>query len=70
VAANSPGKLVRKVLAQVPGFRSEGAGRFYYPRRGFGQITEAYAAEAERLGAELLLGWTAERAGRTSTAGR
>lgn len=65
VAANSPGKLVRKVLAQVPGFRSEGAGRFYYPRRGFGQITEAYAAEAERLGAELLLGWTAARAVRT-----
>ena len=64
VAANSPGKLVRKVLAQVPGFRSEGAGRFYYPRNGFGQITEAYAAEAERLGAELLLGWTATRATR------
>jgi protoporphyrinogen oxidase len=66
VAANSPGKLVRKVLAQVPGFKAPGAGRFYYPRRGFGQITEAYAAEAEALGAELLLGWTATSASRSS----
>jgi protoporphyrinogen oxidase len=59
VAANSPAKLVRKVLAQVPGFRAPGAGRFFYPRRGFGQIVEAYAAAATDAGAELRLGWTA-----------
>jgi protoporphyrinogen oxidase len=57
VAANSPAKLVRKVLAQVPGVRVPGAGRFYYPRKGYGQITEAYAAAATDAGAELLLGW-------------
>jgi protoporphyrinogen oxidase len=59
VAANSPGKLVRRILAQVPGMRTPGAGRFYYPRRGFGQITQSYADAARDAGAELLLGWTA-----------
>jgi protoporphyrinogen oxidase len=34
-----------------------GAGRFYYPRRGFGQISERYADAARAAGAELLLGW-------------
>jgi protoporphyrinogen oxidase len=62
VAANSPARLVRKVLAQVPGLRVPGAGRFYYPRRGFGQISEAYADAARAAGAELLLGWTARQA--------
>lgn len=57
VAAGSFGKLARKVLNAVPGFKAPGAGRFYYPVRGFGQISEAYAADAARLGAELKLGW-------------
>ena len=59
VAANSPAKLIRKILAQVPGMRTPGAGRFYYPKRGFGQITESYATAAREAGAEFLLGWTA-----------
>lgn len=62
VAANSPAKLIRKVLAQVPGLRVPGAGRFYYPRRGFGQISEAYAAAAQDAGATLLTGWSARHA--------
>jgi len=57
VSAGSFGKLVRKVLNAVPGMKPPGAGRFWYPRQGFGQISEAYAAEAEKLGAELALGW-------------
>jgi protoporphyrinogen oxidase len=61
VAANSPGKLVQKVLAQVPGFRQPGAGRFYYPRRGFGQIVEAYANAAREAGAELILDCSARQ---------
>jgi protoporphyrinogen oxidase len=61
VAANSPAKLVRKVLAQVPGLRVPGAGRFYYPRKGYGQISEAYAAAAADAGADLLLGSTVTR---------
>lgn len=57
VAAGSFGKLVRKVMNAVPGFKAPGAGRFYYPVRGFGQISEAYAAEAAKLGADMRLGW-------------
>lgn len=57
VAAGSFGKLVRKVLNAVPGFKKPGSGRFFYPVRGFGQISEAYANEARALGAELRLGW-------------
>jgi protoporphyrinogen oxidase len=53
VSAGSFGKLVRKVLNSVPGFKKPGAGRFYYPRRGYGAISEAYAEEARRLGADL-----------------
>lgn len=57
VAAGSFGKLVRKVLNAVPGFKKPGAGRFFYPVRGFGQISEAYASDARARGAELRLGW-------------
>jgi len=53
VSAGSFGKLVRKVLTAVPGLKPKGSGRFFYPRRGFGQISEAYAAAAQRLGAEF-----------------
>lgn len=59
VAAGSFAKLLKKVLSQVPGLKPPGAGRFYYPRNGFGQISEAYAGAARDAGAELLLGWHA-----------
>ncbi len=49
--------MIRKVLSQVPGLKPAGAGRFFYPRRGYGQISEAYAAAARAQGAELMLGW-------------
>ena len=59
VGANSFGKLVKKVFSSVPGFKPPGAGRFYYPKRAFGQISEAYAEAARREGgADLLLGCT------------
>ena len=61
VAAGSFGKLVRKVLNAVPGFKAPGAGRFFYPVRGFGQVSEAYAADAQRLGADMRLGWRQKR---------
>jgi len=53
VSAGSFTKLVKRVLAQVPGFKRPGAGRFYYPRGGFGQISEAYASRAMQSGADL-----------------
>ncbi|MGE0555336.1 MAG: NAD(P)/FAD-dependent oxidoreductase [Gemmatimonadales bacterium] len=56
VAAGSVAKLIGKVLSQVPGFRRPGAGRFYYPKRGFGQISEVYAEQAQAAGARLLYG--------------
>jgi len=59
VSAGSFGKLIRKVLTSVPGLKPPGAGRFFYPRGGFGRISEAYAEDAQRQGAELLLGWKA-----------
>jgi protoporphyrinogen oxidase len=34
---------------------------FYYPRRGYGQITNAYAAAAQQLGADMLLNTNVER---------
>ncbi len=54
VSAGSPAKLIRKVLGVMPAFRKPGAGRFFYPRRGFGQITEALADEARRAGARIV----------------
>jgi protoporphyrinogen oxidase len=57
VSAGSFAKLARKVLNAVPGMKPPGAGRFFYPRGGFGRISEAYADAATAAGAELVLGW-------------
>ncbi len=51
VSAGTFKKLIGR-LAKPPG-----AGRFYYLRNGYGQISDAYAAEAEALGADMKLGW-------------
>jgi protoporphyrinogen oxidase len=51
VAANSSSRLLKKVLSAVPAIKPPGSGRFFYPRRGFGQISEAYAAAARKAGA-------------------
>ena len=55
VSAGSVGKMVRKVLNAVPGMKAPGSGRFFYPRRGYGQISEAYAEAARQAGARILL---------------
>jgi protoporphyrinogen oxidase len=56
VSAGSVGKMIRKVLNGLPGLKPKGGGRFFYPRHGFGQMSDAYAREAERLGVRLRLG--------------
>jgi protoporphyrinogen oxidase len=61
VSAGSFGKLIRKVLSAIPGLKPPGSGRFFYPRKGFGQISEAYAEAATSLGADILLGWRVSR---------
>ncbi len=55
VSSGSLGKMVRRVLNAVPGFRKPGSGRFFYPRRGYGQISDAFHAAAVRSGATVLL---------------
>jgi protoporphyrinogen oxidase len=56
IAASSPAKLLRRVV-RGGGPKSV----FWYPRRGYGQISEALAAAAEAAGAELRYGAEAER---------
>ncbi|MGH7658871.1 MAG: protoporphyrinogen/coproporphyrinogen oxidase, partial [Gemmatimonadales bacterium] len=56
VSAGSFIKLIRKVLSAVPGLKPKGSGRFFYPRNGFGQISEAYADAARKAGADIRLG--------------
>ncbi len=56
VSGSSLGKLVKKVVSAVPGLKPPGAGRFFYPRRGYGQISECIAEAARQAGAEILFG--------------
>lgn len=56
VSAGSFGKLIKKVAGQFPGLKKPTTGRFYYPRGGFGRITEAYAEAAAADGARILTG--------------
>ena len=62
VSGSSPGKMLRKIL------RSRTSGRFYYPRKGFGEIASRLHDAAGGGGAEFLLGarvtgieWSGER---------
>lgn len=55
VSAGSFSKLFKKILSQIPGLKPSGGGRFFYPRRGYGQISEAYADAARQAGADILL---------------
>ncbi len=61
VSAGNFGKLVRKVLSAVPGLKKKGSGRFFYPRRGFGAISEAYAHDAAKHGAKFMTQTTMTR---------
>lgn len=61
VAAGSLGKIFRKIMGIVPGLKAPGAGRFYYPRGGYGQICRAIRDAAEREGADVRLNTTVRR---------
>jgi protoporphyrinogen oxidase len=58
VSAGSLAKMARKILNSVPGFKPPGAGRFFYPRHGFGQISRVLANAARTAGVEIRLGTT------------
>lgn len=56
VSGSSLGKMLRKVLSQVPGLKPPRAGKFFYPRRGYGQLSDCLAEAAQKAGAEIVLG--------------
>jgi protoporphyrinogen oxidase len=56
VSAKTFEKLWRNLLHAVPGLRAPGAGRFYYPRRGYGQICQAMCHAAVAAGATVQFG--------------
>lgn len=62
VSAGSIGKLVKRLIpgAGGPGARST-KGIFYYPRHGYGQISDSLRVAAERAGARIRLGTMARR---------
>jgi protoporphyrinogen oxidase len=55
VSSGSIGKMVKRVLGALPGMRRPGAGRFFYPRKGYGQISEALHQAALSAGAAVRL---------------
>ena len=55
VSGSSLPKLLAKILRSLPGLKSETTGKFYYPRRGFGAISERLAAAAREAGANIRL---------------
>jgi len=56
VSANSIAKMLRKIATSVPGLKPPGAGRFFYPRHGYGQISERLFQAARSAGADFLFG--------------
>jgi protoporphyrinogen oxidase len=56
VSASSLPKMLRKVASSIPGLKPPGGGRFYYPKNGFGEITERLAQTAQDGGAEIEFG--------------
>ena len=61
VSANSLSKIIGKVFSMVPGIKQQGAGRFFYPVKGFGQISQSFATEVRRLGGKIMLSTKAEK---------
>ncbi len=55
VSSGSIGKMVRRVIGAVPGLKKPGAGRFFYPRHGYGQISDALHRAAVAAGAKVHL---------------
>ena len=49
-------EMLRKVLASVPGFKPPGSGVFFYPKGGFGRISEKLYDAAKSAGADFSLG--------------
>ena len=55
VSGSSVGKILAKIARQAPGLRGKRPRGFFYPRRGFGEISETLRARAEEAGATFEL---------------
>jgi protoporphyrinogen oxidase len=55
VSSGSVGKILAKMMRMLPGMGSPTTGKFFYPRKGFGQISGAMAAKATDQGADFRL---------------
>ena len=58
VSSATVGKMARRIAGALPGLRKAGSGRFFYPRHGYGQISDALRAAASAAGADIQLGAT------------
>lgn len=67
VSSGSVGKILGKMLRMLPGLKGPTTGRFYYPRRGFGQISEAMVAASRQAGAGYAFGAEIVRIAREGT---
>jgi protoporphyrinogen oxidase len=56
IAGSSIPKILLKIVRQIPGLKPAKAGGYYYPRRGYGQISEALRLVGEAHGARFVLG--------------
>lgn len=56
VSGSSIGKILGKMVRMVPGLRGATTGRFYYPKKGFGQISQKMVEAAEAQGAAFRFG--------------
>ena len=56
VSSGSVGKILAKMMRMLPGMGSPTTGKFFYPRKGFGQISASMAAKATEQGATFRLG--------------
>jgi protoporphyrinogen oxidase len=56
VSGSSVTKILLKIAKQIPGLKPESAGRFYYPRGGYGQISQCLYEAAQAGGADFKFG--------------
>lgn len=56
ISGSSITKIIKKVLGQLPGIKKPQTGIFYYPKTGFGLISEALKGGAEKLGTQAQMG--------------
>ncbi|MGB7270040.1 MAG: FAD-dependent oxidoreductase, partial [Albidovulum sp.] len=50
VSSGSVGKILGKMVKMLPGMRGATTGRFYYPKKGFGQISQSMVDASSKAG--------------------